>query len=209
MNTKSGKNYQSIRIFKSDILEWCTHVHPIIPLLLWSPISLYWFINGMQVGNVFSMIAWPIIGIVCWTLVEYLMHRFVFHFPAKSKGMKRFVYLFHGLHHDDPNDPTRLVFPPVPAILIMSLLYLLFSLIIPAPYLYLYMAGFVWGYLCYDYIHFATHHFNMTSKVGRFLKKYHLQHHHFHEPVKFGVSSPLWDFIFRTRLSTKERKQRK
>lgn len=200
------KKYDSIRIFKNPVLEACTHVHPVIPLLLWTPVAIYWGINGQRTFNLtaLEMITWYAIGLLVWTFTEYILHRYMFHFPAKGKFAKRFVFLFHGLHHDDPNDPTRLVMPPVPAIVIMAMLYGLFSLVVPAMYLEVFMSAFVIGYLCYDYIHYATHHFKMTGTISRYLKKFHLQHHFRHEKAKYGVSSPLWDIIFRTMTGPKE-----
>ena len=200
------KNYNSIRIFKNPILESFTHVHPVVPLLLWVPVVIYWFYEaatkeGLNLAQIFMTF---VVGIIVWTLTEYLLHRFVFHMKVIGPLTKRFVFLFHGLHHDDPNDPTRLVMPPVPAILIVGLLYFLFSLVVPGSYLKAFMASFIIGYLTYDYIHYGTHHFKMTSPIGRYLKKWHLQHHFRHEKAKYGVSSPLWDYIFNTVTGPKE-----
>lgn len=191
---------ESIRIFKNPILESFTHVHPIIPLVLWTPVILFLFYRGASLKLV-SALEFGILfiaGMLLWTITEYALHRYVFHWNAKSRAGKYFVFLFHGLHHDDPQDPTRLVMPPVPAILIVSLLWILFSAIFPAKYIDVLMAYFLIGYLCYDYIHYATHHFAMTSTVGRYLRKYHLQHHYSSEKSKYGVSSPLWDYVFNT-----------
>lgn len=201
------KSYPSIRIFKNPILEWCTHVHPAVPLTLWAPVSAYWIYDGAVNSGLAAtgVISWLLIGLIAWTFTEYILHRFVFHFPAKSRLGKYLVFLFHGLHHDDPDDPTRLVFPPVPAIAIVIALYYFFALFIPSHVHHLFMGSFIIGYLCYDYIHYATHHFKMTSSLGRVLKKNHLQHHHISEPVKFGVSTPLWDYIFGTFYSSKEK----
>lgn len=200
------KKYNSIRIFKNPVLEAMTHVHPIVPLLLWVPIAAYAFYLSYVEKNLSAIeyIAFFFIGFVVWTLTEYVLHRFVFHLPVRGPISERFVFLFHGLHHDDPNDPTRLVMPPVPAILIMALIYKFFALIVPDRYIEVFMGYFIIGYLCYDYIHYATHHFKMTSRVGRYLKKFHLQHHFRHEKAKYGVSSPLWDYIFRTVEGPKE-----
>ncbi|MEE3079972.1 MAG: sterol desaturase family protein [Bdellovibrionota bacterium] len=200
------KNYESIRIFKNPILEWTTHVHPIVPLLLWVPVVCYWYYEAATKDHLsFSIIALvSLVGLIVWTLTEYLLHRFVFHMKVIGPITERFVFLFHGLHHDDPNDPTRLVMPPVPAILIVTLLYYLFSLVVPSVYMKAFMASFIIGYLIYDYIHYATHHFKMTSSLGRYLKKWHLQHHFRGEKSKYGVSSPLWDYIFRTVTGPKE-----
>ncbi len=202
----SKKHTESIRIFKNPILEWTTHVHPVTPLLVWVPFITYLYWTNFQAGflNPSDYVLWFAIGMIVWTLTEYVLHRYVFHFPANNKYTKRFVFLFHGLHHDDPQDPTRLVMPPVPAILIVFLLWKFFALIIPQAFLTIFMANFLIGYLCYDYIHYATHHFAMTSKVGKFLRKYHLQHHYSHEKSKYGVSSPLWDYVFRTVKGPKE-----
>lgn len=197
---------QSIRIFKNPILESFTHVHPIIPLLVWTPVIIFLLYRGYNVKSVetFEFVWLFIFGILLWTLTEYALHRFVFHWAANNRLTKYFVFLFHGLHHDDPQDPTRLVMPPVPAILIVGVLWGLFSLVFPAKYLDVIMANFLIGYLCYDYIHYATHHFAMTSKVGRYLRKYHLQHHYSGERSKYGVSSPLWDLVFKTVTGPKE-----
>lgn len=191
---------ESIRLFKSDFMESLTHVHPIIPLIVWAPFVAYLFYKSITVDHIewIEFFIFAIVGLVVWTLTEYTLHRFVFHWDAKSKIGKRFVFMFHGLHHDDPQDPTRLVMPPVPAILIVSVLWKLFSFVCPAHYMNVFMAFFLIGYLCYDYIHYATHHFPMTSPIGKYLRKYHLQHHYSGEASKYGVSNPLWDYIFKT-----------
>lgn len=200
------KNSEGIRVFKNPLLERLTHVHPITPLLFWTPIIAYWIYQGATVselsGAMFLVLA--IAGLFCWTLTEYVLHRFIFHYPAKSALGKWFVFLFHGLHHDDPDDATRLVMPPLPAVIYVFFLYNFFNLFIPELYMSAFMAFFMIGYLCYDYIHYATHHFKMTSKVGRYLRKWHLVHHNAHEASKYGVSSPLWDYVFRTVTGPKE-----
>ncbi|MDD4976201.1 MAG: sterol desaturase family protein [Bacteriovorax sp.] len=197
---------ESIRIFKNPILESFTHVHPIIPLVVWVPVILFLFYRGVSIKNVNALefLSLFVFGILLWTLTEYVLHRFVFHWNSKSAAGKYFVFLFHGLHHDDPQDPTRLVMPPVPAIIIVYLLWLLFSAVFPARYIDVIMGYFLIGYLCYDYIHYATHHFAMTSPIGKYLRKYHLQHHYAGERSRYGVSSPLWDYIFKTTKGPKE-----
>ena len=59
-------------------------------------------------------------------------------------------------------------------------------------------AGFGFGYVCYDSIHYAIHHFAMKRGVWLWLKQYHLRHHYNDDHAGYGVSSPLWDYIFRT-----------
>ncbi len=195
-----NNNVESLRLFDNNLLESLTHVNPIMPAIVWTPVVLFLYYRGVAVNELsFIQVAVvSIVGLLVWTLTEYVLHRWAFHFPAKSKFGKRIVFLFHGNHHDVPNDKTRLVFPPVPAILIMLLLWQFFALFVPSQFIEVFMGSFTIGYLCYDYIHYATHHFPMTSPVGKYLRKYHLQHHYQGRAGKYGVSNPLWDYIFGT-----------
>lgn len=190
----------SIRLFKSDFMESLTHVHPITPLVFWSPIITYLFYRGLTFDQLtfWEFFLTAIFSLFVWTFTEYFLHRFVFHYKANSRLGQYIIFLFHGIHHDDPNDKTRLVMPPVPAVMIVTALYFFFGIFIPSQLMNTFMGWFLIGYLIYDYIHYATHHFPMKSKTARFLKKWHIQHHHTKEPVQYGVSNPLWDYIFRT-----------
>ena len=190
----------SIRLFKSDFMESLTHVHPITPLVFWSPFITYLFYRGLTFDQLtfWEFFLTAIFSLFVWTFTEYFLHRFVFHYKANSRLGQYIIFLFHGIHHDDPNDKTRLVMPPVPAVMIVTALYFFFGIFIPSQLMNTFMGWFLIGYLIYDYIHYATHHFPMKSKTARFLKKWHIQHHHTKEPVQYGVSNPLWDYIFRT-----------
>jgi len=195
---KRGTAHQSIRLFENDFLERLTHVHPIVPLLFWGPVVVWllWRSFALHHLSLLPVLGIGALGLVTWTLTEYCLHRFVFHYPARSKLGRRFVYLFHGNHHDDPQDKTRLVMPPSGAIPIMAALFLLFGLVIPAPWIEPFGAFFISGYLIYDYIHYATHHFRMKNPVAKYLRRYHLKHHFSGEDGRYGVSSPLWDIVF-------------
>ncbi len=191
---------KSIRLFRNDFLESLTHVHPIVPLLFWSPVVvlLLWrslFVHELPVSLVAAMV---IPGLIVWTLAEYLLHRFVFHFDTTSSIGNRLVYLFHGVHHDTPNDKSRLVMPPAGAVIVMVILWILFSLVIPAPWAEPFSAFFIVGYLIYDYLHYATHHFRMRHPMLQALKRNHMQHHYSVKDAKYGVSSPMWDCVFST-----------
>ncbi|GMR17131.1 MAG: hypothetical protein BMS9Abin32_189 [Gammaproteobacteria bacterium] len=191
---------KSLRLFKNDFFESLTHVHPIVPLLFWSPVVLFllWRSIAVHELTVIQVAAVAPLALIVWTLTEYLLHRFVFHFPARGNVGKRLVYLFHGVHHDAPNDKTRLVMPPAGAVIIMALLWLLFSALIPAPWAEPFSAFFIVGYLVYDYLHYATHHFRMRHPLLDALKRHHMQHHFTTHEAKYGVSSPLWDWVFGT-----------
>ena len=190
----------SIRLFRNAFLEALTHVHPIVPLLFWGQIALILIARAVVVHGVpvLALLPLALAGVLVWSLSEYLLHRFVFHFPATSRVGQWLVFLFHGVHHDAPRDKTRLVMPPAGAIIVMFFLWQIFGLVVPAPWLQPFVGFFILGYLGYDYIHYATHHFPMRHPVLHFLKVYHLQHHYGAKGVRFGVSSPLWDHVFGT-----------
>jgi len=137
-------------------------------------------------------------GILAWTLLEYLIHRFVFHPAFSIKPLQQFQYFMHGYHHYKPTDLNRLVLPLVLTIPIVLIIYPLmkYSLGINANPLF---AGFLLGYMIYDTIHYSVHRYNFRYGLGRYLKRYHFYHHFKANQQCFGVSSPLWDYIFLTK----------
>lgn len=188
---------ESIRLFKNPVLEYFSHIHPIIPLLVYFPVVIVSLYFGTQDKALHFAILTFMAGLFIWTLLEYLIHRFVFHYHPKSERGKRISFLIHGVHHGYPRDKTRLVMPLPVSVPLAILFYFVFKFIFGEYYL-TYYAGLVVGYLCYDYIHYATHHFPMKKGIGKFLKVYHLKHHFRNENKSFGVSSPLWDYVFGT-----------
>ena len=194
----SNKN-ETVRMFESDFMEFFSRVHPVIPLALYLPVvgyMLYVSLWRRQLSFV-AVAALFLLGILLWTLIEYLIHRYIFHYEPKTRWGKQLHFVIHGVHHDYPNDARRLVMPPVISIplafLFFGLFLLIFGSLAPAVF-----AGLVFGYLCYDMLHYATHHLAMKSGVWLWLKQYHLRHHFKDDHVGYGISSPLWDYIFRT-----------
>lgn len=191
---------KSIRLFKSSFLEWFTHIHPSTPFILWLPVVGFLFYSGMTEYSLTFVTSFLLViaGAFVWTFAEYTLHRYLFHFKPFGPISERIIYLFHGIHHDTPNDPTRLVMPPVISISLAIPFYFFFGLLLSDAYLQPFFAGFLLGYLAYDFMHYAIHHFKMTSKWGQYLKKYHMVHHFADHDAKWGVSSPLWDIIFKS-----------
>lgn len=199
MSQSSGA-YPSKRLFQNDYLEKLTHVHPIMPLLIWAPTTVFFFWKAAVFRNLEleTVLLYSGLGLFVWTLTEYFVHRFLFHFPAKSGPMAYLVYFVHGLHHDQPDDPTRLVMPPFFSILVAFVFYHLFELPLGDTYVDAFFPGYILGYLWYDYTHFATHHFKPRTRWGKWIKHNHMLHHFAEPTLKIGVSSPLWDFVFGT-----------
>ncbi len=189
------------KLFENPLMEKLSHVHPIVPLILYIPVISYClYLAGTQTAIATGdLLLLFLAGIVAWTLAEYTIHRFVFHYQPKSKLGQRIHFLAHGVHHDYPRDPLRLVMPPVVSIPLAILFYVLFRAALGQAATWPFYAGFVFGYLCYDMIHYATHHFSLRhSKVALWLKHYHMRHHYQDEKLGFGVSNPMWDYVFRT-----------
>ena len=200
---------EPIRLFKSDLLEFFTHIHPAVILAIWLPVTGFFLVRAildLPPGASLVVLAIPLgflAGLLLWTLTEYTLHRFVFHFPPRNAWQERVSFLFHGIHHAQPQVKTRLVMPPVVSIPLALLFYGLFYLILVVAlgleyWLAPVFAGFIAGYVAYDMIHYATHHLTMRRGYWKFLKRHHMQHHYKTPDRRFGVSSPLWDLAFGT-----------
>lgn len=189
------------RLFTNEMVEKLSHVHPVIPILLFVPVITFFLFFSASAGRMQAGLIGLLFlgGILFWTLTEYIIHRYVFHYQPKTELGQRIHFLSHGIHHDYPKDPMRLVMPPVISIPLALAFYGIFWLVFGSLYMAPFYAGFVLGYLAYDMIHYATHHFSMKqSRFSLWLKHYHSRHHYEDENYAYGVSSPLWDYIFRT-----------
>jgi sterol desaturase/sphingolipid hydroxylase (fatty acid hydroxylase superfamily) len=194
------KPYKSIRVFKNPVLESLTHVHPLVPLVLWAPITAWMLwrsfsvhqLSPLEVGSLGAL------GFLIWTFSEYILHRFAFHYEAESAIGQKIHFLIHGLHHSDPIDPTRLVMPPAGSLILAVVLFGFFRLLLGPALVEPFFAFYVIGYLCYDYIHYAVHHFKPRTRFGKMLKHHHMLHHYATPNARWGVSSPLWDYVFGT-----------
>jgi sterol desaturase/sphingolipid hydroxylase (fatty acid hydroxylase superfamily) len=177
-----------------------THVHWSVPIILYMPVVAYfgWKTSVDPALGAGQAVVLFLAGVLFWTLTEYCLHRFVFHYQPKSRLGRTIHFYSHGVHHDYPNDSKRLVMPPSISIPLAVLFYGLFALIVGRSFVSPWFAGFIFGYICYDEIHYATHHAPMKRGVGQFLKHYHVLHHYKDPGKRFGVSSPLWDYVFGT-----------
>ena len=188
---------ETIRMFKSNFFEAFSKVHFSVPLIIYLPVIGYFLYLSFVSSSLtlLSGLAYFGLGLLIWTVTEYILHRYIFHFEPKGKIGQRLHFIFHGVHHDYPNDSLRLVMPPSVSIPLAFLFYFSFRSILPGDALYPFFAAFVLGYLAYDMLHYAIHHVNMKGKWWVALKTHHLKHH-FKDPDKgYGVSSPLWDVI--------------
>ena len=206
------KNYisnseESIRMFKSDLMESLSKVHFAVPLFVFVPGILFFVYKAIAEGiSLLNFGLYFIIGSGVWTLTEYIMHRFIFHYHPSSEFGKKMHFIFHGVHHDYPRDKKRLVLPPSVSIPLATGFYFLFASFLSAQFLYAFFPGFLIGYLIYDMLHYAMHHYNFKSGIMKRVKQHHMLHH-YNEPTKgFGVSSSLWDIILRSGFEKQPKK---
>ena len=199
------KNYisnstESVRMFKSNFLESFSKVHFAVPLVIYVPLIGFLIFKAFaQQITVFNFLMYYIIGLFVWTITEYLLHRFIFHYQPTSKFGLRVHFIFHGVHHDYPKDAKRLVLPPSASIPLAILFYILFSFAIKnSTLLFAFYSGFISGYLCYDMLHYAIHHANPKSSIMKKIKQHHMLHHYSDETKGYGVSSALWDIILKS-----------
>ncbi|MFN3379880.1 MAG: sterol desaturase family protein [Runella zeae] len=185
-------------MFKSDLLEALSKVHYSVPLFIFIPVIFYFSWKALSVGQlpVLSFVGYYGGGLFVWTFTEYFLHRFVFHFTPKGKIMERLHFIFHGVHHDFPNDAKRLVMPPSVSIPLATAFYFLFALLMSEFPVAAFFAGFISGYLFYDMSHYALHHANFKAGFWKKLKKHHMLHHYAEPDKGYGVSSDFWDRIF-------------
>ncbi len=198
---------ETVRLFDNDILEFLSRVHYTVPLYIYVPVISYFMYQAI-VSYSFSFVtilSFVVLGIVAWTLTEYTLHRFIFHYVPKSGWGEKMHFIVHGVHHAYPKDTKRLVMPPSVSIPLAILFYFIFKLILGQAFVAPFFVGFVIGYLFYDLTHYAIHHFPIHNKFFLILKKHHARHHYQDENLGFGVSSPVWDDIIGTNFPhTKE-----
>lgn len=182
-------------MFKSDFLEFFSKIHPRTPFLFWIPIAAgslgYALANGIT--DPMKAVAGVPLGFLTWQLMEYWIHKIVFHKWPGPTG--------HGFHHTYPDDDQRLVMPLAVSIslasIIFGLLYLLGRLDLTIPY----WVGILAGYLWYDFLHWSTHFREPTTAWGKRLRAHHLAHH-FGDPDKhFGISHMWMDKLLGTMIT--------
>ncbi|XP_023156880.1 dihydroceramide fatty acyl 2-hydroxylase FAH1 isoform X2 [Zea mays] len=192
------------RFFENDILEFLTRTKWWAVPLIWLPIVCWCLSTSIKMGNTITDVAMMIgFGIFLWTLIEYVLHRFLFHIKTKSYWGNTAHYLLHGCHHKHPMDGLRLVFPPAAAAILCFPFWnmiKLFSTPSTTPGLF---GGGLLGYVIYDCTHYYLHHGQPSSDPAKYLKKYHLNHHFRIQTKGFGITSTLWDHVFGTLPSTK------
>jgi sterol desaturase/sphingolipid hydroxylase (fatty acid hydroxylase superfamily) len=133
-------------------------------------------------------------GIFTWSLAEYVLHRFLGHeFNTKVRFKKE-----HLKHHflDNYFAPTKV--KALIATIVVSVTWLAITPLLGFKLACVYSTSFTGFYLYYEYVHRSLHVRQAKSKWGLFLREHHLHHHRRGIQANYGVTSHLWDLIFKT-----------
>lgn len=198
-NDKKIKDSGTKKLFDNPVLEKLSRSHFSIPLSILAIISIalaYLSFVKFKIDSVTFAVLF-FLGFISWTLGEYLIHRFVFHMNDDKKWKHWIAYTLHGIHHEYPKDKDRIVMPPAGALIISSIIFGIFWIIL-YQYAFAFVPGFLIGYLTYAFVHYAIHAYRPPKNFLKWLWIYHSIHHYKHPDKYFGVSSPIWDYIFKT-----------
>jgi hypothetical protein len=158
-------------------------------LLYWS--ALYTRLSEWVIVGLFFL------GWLVYSWVEYQVHRRIFHISTTTEFRKKFQYTMHGVHHHHPKDKDRLAMPPVLSITLATGLLIFFKTFM-GDYAFGFTAGFLVGYASYLLVHYLVHIHRPPKNIFRTLWINHSIHHYRDGEIIFGVSSPLWDYIYGT-----------
>ena len=183
----------------NKFLESLTRTHISVPITMYVVLAgsmIYYALSHEIISAVVTVAAF-FSGLLAFTLLEYLTHKYVFHMNTDTSLRADIQYKFHGVHHEYPKDKGRLAMPPVVSIVFTAGFFFLFKLMM-GDLAYGFLPGFVVGYAGYLFVHYIVHAFRPPNNVFKILWVNHGIHHYKSPDKAFGVSSPLWDYIFRT-----------
>jgi len=186
-------------MFRWPWLDRLSRVHPAVPPLIFTPAIVVLLVFALDRASVPTTLLGIGAGYLLWTFSEYWIHRAIFHFEPEDGIGARLHWMVHGVHHDHPNDPLRLVMPPAVSVPLAALFVIAFVLIFGTPIAWAISAGFLAGYLAYDMLHYALHHHRQPrTALERRLRELHMRHHFEDETRGYGISAPWWDIVFGT-----------
>jgi len=200
---KTNFEHGEAQIFKNPFLESLTKTNPTLNIIVYGlSLLLFSFYAVKYVGvNIYGFLGLFVFGLFFWTFAEYILHRYVFHWVSDSKVVQRFHFIMHGSHHQFPRDKSRLLMPPVPGLIMASLLfgifYSIFYVLEISDLSFGFFSGFFCGYLMYSFVHRAIH-VKRPPKQFKHIWLHHNIHHYKHPDKAFGVSNTFWDKVFGT-----------
>lgn len=202
-NIIKPKNGGSKKLFENPILERLSRTHISVPLtifFLYSSGLLYWSITHTDLSMPMTVFMF-FLGMICFTWVEYNVHRYIFHLKPTTQRRADLAYTMHGVHHEFPKDKTRLAMPPILSITLSTGLLFLFRIVL-GDLVFSFLPGFLSGYAAYLAVHYMVHAYQPPKNILRMLWVNHSIHHYKNGVGIYGVSSPLWDYIYGTMVKS-------
>jgi dihydroceramide fatty acyl 2-hydroxylase len=150
----------------------------------------------LSVGRIILLI---LVGLLSWGFVEYSLHRFAFHYDGKSERVRQYLHLAHLSHHKHPQSVDQLFSSLRTSVPLASLYYVIVWGVVRDWHVTSFIfIGLLLGYFFYEWLHYQAHHGVPRSRLFKYLRAYHLLHHHKSPNKRFGVTSPLVDWLFGT-----------
>lgn len=204
-----ARKEESTRLYKNKLIEFISRAPFGVPHIMWVIVAVvfYWYTITRVDLSIANIISISIIGFFSWTFMEYIIHRFVYHTETNSEGYTHFQESLHSNHHHYPKDPERLAMPPVPGLVLGSLFFGFFYLIMGI-YAFAFFPGFMLGYDAYITLHYYQHRIKSPKyKPWKKLWQHHKAHHYSNPYSAFGVSTRLWDYVFGTMPKASNKKR--
>ncbi|KQM21991.1 sterol desaturase family protein [Novosphingobium sp. Leaf2] len=193
-----------IRLFKSERLERLTLISPRLFAVVWAVLLPLFLLAAWGTATPFWAVGLLAGGLLFWSVFEYVMHRFLFHLDSDQRVIKWLVFLIHGNHHDNPNDPMRGMMPLGVSLPVAALVWAACVALIGAPGTWLFL-GWISGYVLYDGLHFACHQWPMRGRLGSALKRHHMRHHYVDDGGNFAITAIFWDRVLGSRIDSLKR----
>jgi len=158
--------------------------------------SLFILSIGLGISWYFSLFV-TFFGFFFWLFLEYVVHRYIFHYKSKNATIRKIVYAIHGIHHAKPKQDEHFNVPVLPIVImwfvVIGLSYLIFGV-----YAFPLLSGTMLMHLYYNYIHYVIHKEKTTNKYLKMIKKNHMKHHYEDSTKNFGVTNVIFDKLFHT-----------
>lgn len=202
------QNSGTASLFDNRLLERLTRTPMQLPIIFFTLVACYclYYSFSINANTWYQALSLYAAGMLFFSLIEYCIHRFLFHFEAKTEKEIKLQYKIHGVHHEYPKDKDRLVMPIVLSLLLSAVFYFLFRFTMGKFHL-AFFSGFMQGYCVYLCIHFAIHRFRTPKNFLKILWHHHSIHHYGRNDSAFAVSMPVWDYIFGTMPKSKSERE--
>jgi len=142
------------------------------------------------------------VGLLLWTIIEYFFHRVLLHVRLNNPTLQGLLNGQHTAHHTAPRDPSKILVKPLFGVLISAAIYGFLFWITGSAFRSAGVITGIWtGFLYYELVHYRVHMSLTHSSLLQWQRRAHFYHHFSNSSECFGVTTPLWDYVFGTARS--------